>query len=302
MTKITWKPGTMLSPLPPVLVSCGTISQPNVMTVAWTGIICSDPVLTYVSIRPSRFSHSIIQDSGEFVINLPTWKMVGAVDFCGVKSGRNIDKFKETGLTPLASSQISAPQIAECPVSIECKVKSVTSYGTHDMFLAEVVAVNVDDAYINDKGALDLEKAGVLAFAHGKYYTLGRNLGSFGFSVNKEMLKQKQKMAQIEVVETKSRPKPQTEPKAEQSAEKKPRAFHRTPFGVRKDSRAEKGGEPRQRGFRSDNRRPRREGEGDVVAQTLSRPNKRYDKTKKVKTEYRPKERGSFRPRKENKN
>lgn len=191
MTKIAWKPGTMISPLPPVLVSCGTVEQPNVMTVAWTGIVCSEPVLTYVSIRPSRFSYELIKEHGEFVINIPTWKLVAAVDYCGVKSGRNVDKFKEMGLTAAPCTQIAAPQIAECPVSIECKVKSVTPYGTHDMFLAEVVAVNVDDTYIDDKGALDLEKAGVLAFAHGKYYTLGRNLGSFGFSVNKALLNQK---------------------------------------------------------------------------------------------------------------
>ncbi len=181
MTKINWKPGTMLSPLPPVMVSCGTVDKPNAMTVAWTGIISSDPVMTYVSIRPQRHSHDIIKESGEFVINLPTWNMVTAVDFCGVKSGKDIDKFKETGLTPAACAHVSAPQIEECPVSIECKVKSITNYGVHDMFLAEVVGVSVDDKFIDDKGALDLEKAGILAYAHGKYYTLGRNLGSFGF-------------------------------------------------------------------------------------------------------------------------
>lgn len=199
MTKINWKPGTMLSPLPPVMVSCGTVDKPNVMTVAWTGIISSDPVMTYVSIRPQRYSHDIIKESGEFVINLPTWNMVTAVDFCGVKSGRDIDKFKEMNLTAAPCANVSAPQIEECPVSIACKVKSVTNYGVHDMFLAEVVGVSVDDKYINAKGALDLEKAGILAYAHGNYYTLGRNLGSFGFSVNKAKLKQMQKMEKVEV-------------------------------------------------------------------------------------------------------
>lgn len=260
MTKITWKPGTMLSPLPPVLVSCGTLEQPNAMTVAWTGIICSDPVITYVSIRPSRFSYNLIKESGEFVINIPTWKMVSAVDYCGVKSGKNVDKFKEMNLTASKCSQISSPQIEECPISIECKVKSITPYGTHDMFLAEVVAVNVDEQYINEQGALDLEKAGVLAYAHGKYYTLGRNLGSFGFSVNKEMLKQKQKMAQVEVVEKKSR--------KETSAEDKPRGIRRTPFGG-----------PRKPNHKS---KPK----GDIIKDTISRPEKRYDKVKRVKTEY----------------
>ena len=199
MTKINWKPGTMLSPLPPVMVSCGTVDKPNVMTVAWTGIISSDPVMTYVSIRPQRYSHDIIKESGEFVINLPTWNMVTAVDFCGVKSGRDIDKFKEMNLTAAPCANVSAPQIEECPVSIACKVKSVTNYGVHDMFLAEVVGVSVDNKYINAKGALDLEKAGILAYAHGNYYTLGRNLGSFGFSVNKAKLKQMQKMEKVEV-------------------------------------------------------------------------------------------------------
>jgi len=260
MTKITWKAGTMLSPLPPVLVSCGTVEKPNAMTVAWTGIICSDPVITYVSIRPSRFSYDIIKNSGEFVINIPTWRMVSAVDYCGVKSGKSVDKFKEMNLTASPCSQITAPQIEECPISIECKVKSITPYGTHDMFLAEVVAVNVDDQYINEQGALDLEKAGVLAYAHGKYYTLGRNLGSFGFSVNKEMLKQKQKMSQVEVVEKKSR--------IEKTNIEKPRGVRRTPFGAINKPKG------------------KRKFTKDIIKDTISRPEKRYDKVKNVKTEY----------------
>ena len=228
MTKINWKPGTMLSPLPPVLVSCGTVDKPNIMTVAWTGIISSDPVITYVSIRPQRFSHDIIKESGEFVINLPTWNMVTAVDFCGVKSGRDVNKFKEMNLTPLDCPNVKAPQIKECPVSIECKLKSVTNYGVHDMFLAEVVGVCVEDKYINEKGALDLEKAGIIAYAHGNYYTLGRNLGSFGFSVNKAKLKQMQKMEKVEV-EVKKAPQ-KTISKEEQAVPEKRR---RSPFGRR---------------------------------------------------------------------
>lgn len=263
MSKITWKPGTMLSPLPPVLVSCGTVAKPNVLTIAWTGIICSEPTLTYISVRPSRYSYDIIKNSGEFVLNLPTWKMVAAVDFCGVKSGKNVDKFKETGLTATPSSKVSAPQIAESPVSIECKVKSVTPYGTHDMFLAEVVAVNVDEQYINAEGALDLEKAGLVAFAHGKYYTLGRNLGSFGFSVNKAVLKQKQEMAKVEVVEKRPSPLKKDKPQPEK---KKP-SKSRSPFGHHKAK-----GKHHQE---------------DIIKDTISRPDKRYDKVKKVKTEYR---------------
>ncbi len=244
MTKINWKPGTMLSPLPPVLVSCGTVDKPNVMTVAWTGIICSDPVITYVSIRPQRFSHDIIKENGEFVINLPTWNMVTAVDFCGVKSGRDVNKFKEMNLTPLACPNVKAPQIAECPVSIECKLKSITNYGTHDMFLAEVVGVCVDDKYINEKGALDLEKAGIIAFAHGNYYTLGRNLGSFGFSVNKAKLKQMQKMEKVEVEVKPAHKKPVSDEGKKFSEKKRRSPFGRSPFHSRFKGKADAGKAP----------------------------------------------------------
>lgn len=186
MTKITWKPGTMLSPVPPALISCGSMENPNVMTAAWTGIICSDPTLVYVSIRPSRYSNEIIRKTNEFVINVPSVKIARAVDWCGVKSGRNVNKFKETGLTPIASSLIDAPQIKESPISLECKVKQITSYGTHDMFLAEVVAVDVDDEYIGKKNELNLDKAELLAYAHGFYYALGKKIGKFGWSVEKK--------------------------------------------------------------------------------------------------------------------
>ena len=193
MTKITWKPGTLLAPVPPALISCGTIENPNVMTAAWTGIIASDPAMTYVSIRPSRYSHKLIKDSGEFVINLTHLPLVKAADWCGVKSGKNVDKFKEMGLTASPCSKIKAPQIEEAPVSLECKVKNVTNYGTHDMFLAEIVAVNVDDKYIDDEGKLWLEKAGLIAYVHGFYFTLGRKIGKFGFSVEKNPKKLKEK-------------------------------------------------------------------------------------------------------------
>lgn len=191
MAKVCWKAGTMLAPVPPALVSCGTTAEPNVMTAAWTGIICSDPVLVYVSIRPSRYSNEIIRKTGEFVINLPTTKMAKAVDLCGVKSGRDTDKFKLTGLTAASCTKVSAPQVAESPVSLECKVKEITSLGTHDMFLAEVVAVDVDEAYINGRQALDLQKAGLLAYAHGFYYALGRKIGKYGWSVEKKSTKRK---------------------------------------------------------------------------------------------------------------
>jgi len=196
MAKIVWRAGTLLAPVPPVLVSCGTLEKPNVMTAAWTGTIASDPVITYVSVRPSRYSHHLIKESGEFVINLAAYNFFEAVDYCGVKSGCDTDKFKQTGLTPIASNKVSAPQIEQSPISLECKLLEIKNYGSHDMFVAEVVAVDVDDKYIEESGALNLDKAGLLAFAHGHYYTLGRNLGKLGFSVNKKYIKQKQKKLQ----------------------------------------------------------------------------------------------------------
>lgn len=195
MTKISWPAGTLLAPVPPALISSGTLENPNVMTAAWTGIVCSDPAMTYVSLRPSRYSHEIISKSGEFVINVPNLPLAKAVDFCGVKSGRNTDKFQACGITAAPSSKIKAPQVKEAPISLECKVRSITHYGTHDMFLADIVAVNVDDAYITKQGGLNLEKAGLLAYAHGFYYTLGRQLGKFGFSVEKaKTIKKRRRM------------------------------------------------------------------------------------------------------------
>lgn len=199
MTKITWKAGTILAPVPPALISSGTIEKPNVMTAAWTGIISSEPPMTYVSVRPSRYSHEIISQNKEFVINLPTLALAAATDYCGVKSGRDVNKFKEMKLTALPCSQVKAPQVAEAPVSLECKVKDIQHYGTHDMFIAEIAAVNIDDQYLDAEGRLALEKAGILAYAHGHYYTLGRQLGKFGFSVEKNRLKMMQKMAEIKV-------------------------------------------------------------------------------------------------------
>ena len=194
MAKMTWRAGTLLAPVPPALISCGDIKRPNVMTAAWTGIISSDPAMTYVSIRPSRYSHEIISKTKEFVINLPNLALAKATDFCGVKSGRNVDKFKACGLTPLKCAKINAPQIDEAPVSIECKVIDIKNFGTHDMFIAEIVAVDVDEKYINKSGALDLEKAGLIAYAHGFYYTLGRKIGKFGFSVEKKKTIKKRQM------------------------------------------------------------------------------------------------------------
>ena len=185
MTKTTWKPGTMLFPVPPVMVTCGTMDNANVLTIAWTGIINSEPPMTYISVRPSRFSHKIISETGEFVINIANLPLAKACDFCGVKSGRSTDKFKEMELELEPSTKIKTPMLKTAPVSLECKVVEVKRFGTHDMFIAEILAVNVDDKYIEKDGHLAIEKAGLLAFAHGRYYTLGRDLGAFGFSVDK---------------------------------------------------------------------------------------------------------------------
>jgi len=193
MAKLQWKPGTLLAPAPPALVSCGTMEEHNVLTAAWTGIVNSEPPMTYVSIRPQRHSHSIIKEKGEFVINLPTKAIVKATDLCGVKSGRDVDKFALAGLTAEPSNLVAAPGIAECPISLECKVREITSLGSHDMFLADIVAVDVDPRYVDEKGALHMEKAGLLAYAHGAYFGLGKQLGTFGFSVRKKPLKKGRK-------------------------------------------------------------------------------------------------------------
>lgn len=185
MAKTTWKPGTMLFPVPPVMVTCGNAEKQNVLTVAWTGIINSEPPLTYISVRPSRYSHQLIEETQEFVINLVNLPLAKACDFCGVKSGKNTDKFKEMELELEPCSKVNVPMLKASPIALECKVIEVKHFNTHDMFIAEIVNVNVDDKYIEDDGRLAIEKAGLLAFAHGRYYTLGRDLGAFGFSVDK---------------------------------------------------------------------------------------------------------------------
>ncbi len=184
----SWRPGTMIYPLPAVLVSCGaTPDEYNVLTVAWTGTVCSEPAMCYISVRPERHSYEIIRRTGEFVINLTTEQLAKATDWCGVRSGRDYDKFSEMGLTPIPSAVVSAPALAESPVSIECRVKEIIPLGTHDMFLAEVVNVLVDKEFIDtESGKLDLERARLLAYCHGEYFGLGRLIGHFGWSVRKK--------------------------------------------------------------------------------------------------------------------
>lgn len=177
----------MLYPLPAVLVSTADRQgNQNVFTVAWTGTICSDPAMVSISVRPERYSYHMIQETGEFVINLTTKDLAFATDYCGVKSGKDIDKFKEMHLTPLASDKVSAPLIKESPVNIECRVTQTIPLGTHDMFLAEVVAVHADEAYMDEKGKFSFTKANPLVYSHGTYFTLGEKIGSFGYSVRKK--------------------------------------------------------------------------------------------------------------------
>jgi len=186
MGRQVWRPGNMLYPLPVVMVSCTLPGErPNIITVAWTGTICSDPAMVSISVRKSRYSHHIIKESGEFVINLTDESLVRAADYCGVKSGKDIDKFKECHLTELKSEKVAAPGIAESPVCIECRVKEIKELGSHDMFIAEVVSVSVDDRYMNKNGKFELADAKPVVYSHGEYYLTGKKLGGFGFSVKK---------------------------------------------------------------------------------------------------------------------
>jgi flavin reductase (DIM6/NTAB) family NADH-FMN oxidoreductase RutF len=188
MPKTLWKSGTMINPLPVVMVSCGAEkSEYNIITVAWTGTICTNPAMCYISIRPERHSHDIIKRNKEFVINLTTRKLAFATDWCGVKSGKDFDKFKEMDLTPVKAHKVKAPLISESPVNIECVVKEIMPLGSHDMFIAEVMAVNASDNLINkSNNEFNLAKAEPICFSHGKYYSVGENIGYFGYSVKKK--------------------------------------------------------------------------------------------------------------------
>jgi flavin reductase (DIM6/NTAB) family NADH-FMN oxidoreductase RutF len=191
MNKVDWKPGTMIYPLPAVMVSLGaTPEEYNIITIAWTGTLCSDPPMCYISVRPHRHSYEILQRTRAFVINLTTRSLAFATDWCGVRSGRQYNKFAEMGLTPGAASIVGAPIIVEAPINIECRVTDIQRLGTHDMFIAEVVNVKADAQFIDPHtGAFDLAKAEPLAFAHGQYFLLGKKIGKFGFSVEKKRKK-----------------------------------------------------------------------------------------------------------------
>jgi len=187
MPKQHWKPGNMLYPVPAVMVSCQREGEkPNIITTAWCGTTGSTPAMLYVSIRPERYSYDIVKETREFVVNLVTKDLVFATDYCGVKSGRNVDKFKEMKLTPLPSQHIMAPGIEESPVNIESKVIDIIPLGTHDMFIAEVIGVTIDDQYMDETGKFNLNSSGLVAYSHGEYFELGKKLGKFGYSVKRK--------------------------------------------------------------------------------------------------------------------
>lgn len=190
MGKELWKPGNMLYPLPAVMVSCCEEGKPdNIITIAWTGTVCTNPPMVYISVRPERHSYEMIKNTGEFVINLTTKKLVKAVDYCGVRSGRDVDKFQEMHLTKEPATHVSVPMIKECPVNIECKVTEIKELGSHHMFLADVLGVHIENTLLDENGKFCLGDAGLLAYSHGEYFSLGELLGTFGYSVKKKYRK-----------------------------------------------------------------------------------------------------------------
>lgn len=189
MSKKIWKPGTFLYPIPAVMVSCGNMEKSNIITVAWTGIINTDPAMVYISVRKERFSYNIIKESKEFVINLTSKDLVSKTDWCGVKTGAKIDKFKETKLIKEKAKYVKCPMIKQSPVSIECRVVQEMDLGSHTMFIANVLAIHADEEFFDEKGAFDISKCHLIAYANGGYYELGKKLGKFGFSVQKKKRK-----------------------------------------------------------------------------------------------------------------
>lgn len=194
MAKVTWKSGTFLYPLPAVMVSCGTMKKSNIITVAWTGILNTNPATVYISVRPTRYSYQLIKENREFVINLTTKQLAKATDWCGVKTGSKVDKFKEMRLHKEKANYVKCPMIQESPVSIECRVKEIQELGSHHMFIADVLAINADEKYIDEKGAFDISKCDLIAYSNGHYYSLGRKIGRFGYSVQKKKNNRKKKI------------------------------------------------------------------------------------------------------------
>ena len=189
MSKLIWKPGNLIAPVPAAMVSCGTMEKPNIITIAWTGNVSSSPAKVSISVRPERYSYGLIKESGEFVLNLTTAALVRAADFCGVRSGREVDKFAQLGLTPLPAREVACPLVGESPVNLECRVCDVIPLGSHDLFLADVLAVHVEEELVDDHGRLRMDQCHLAAYAHGEYFALGKKVGSFGFSVRKKRKK-----------------------------------------------------------------------------------------------------------------
>lgn len=196
MSKVMWKPGTFEYPIPAVMVSCGNMEKSNIITIAWTGILNTDPAMVYISVRKSRYSYEIIKQSKEFAINLTTENLAYPTDWCGVKSGRDVDKFKEMKLTKQKANLIKCPLIEESPVSLECKVVDIQDLGSHTMFIAKVLSIDADEKYIDKSGAFDISKCNLIAYANGGYYSLGKKIGRFGFSVQKKKTKDNQSKEQ----------------------------------------------------------------------------------------------------------
>ncbi len=270
--KKSFKGSALLAPLPVVMVSCGSKEKnnENIITIGWTGIINSSPAITYVSIRPERYSHDIIEESGEFVINLTTGALAKETDFCGVKSGRDLDKFKEMGLTKEYGEEVSCPMIVESPVNLECKVIGKQTFNTHDMYMAEIVKVHVDETYIDDKGKFNLDKARLLSYIHGEYFTTSKlALGKFGYSIMKPKTKKRlNKTAHEErIAKNKEKREKNKNLELDKSAKYKDRTYKVNKptkaaysHSVREDRREAgnyKSSKPEGRGYRSDRKENR---------------------------------------------
>ena len=186
MSKVYWKGSALLGPLPPALISVGDAEKSNLLTVAWCGVINTHPPKTYISVRPTRYSYPILKQRREFVLHLPSEALARAVDFCGMYTGAKLDKWEKCGLTAIESREVAAPTVAECPVALECRVTDILPMGTHDLFLADILSVTVEESLLDEAGKLHMERAGLLAYLHGDYYTLGRRVGKFGFSAVKK--------------------------------------------------------------------------------------------------------------------
>ncbi len=228
MSKLAWKGASLLAPVPPVMVTCGSGASANIITIAWTGVINTHPPRVTIAVRPTRHSYPLIRESGEFVINLTPASLVREADYCGIYTGAKVDKFARTGLHPEPAQVVSCPLIAECPLSLECRVLEVLPQGTHDLFVAEVVAVDVDEAIVDESGRLDLTRAGLAAYAHGEYFALGESLGKFGFSAAKPKPAKAAKPKPAKTGNT-TPPRSATPPKAPKPAPTAPRPPRKRP-------------------------------------------------------------------------